>query len=103
MASKRSGRSKRASHRSVGKRVKNSRGAWIIGLAALGAAGVAGVILLEKKSSAAQLPPSPAPVPTPAPVPSGGGGGGVSYQAPSDNTGDSTQNTGDQTNQSAGS
>jgi len=90
MASK---RSKRSSHRSVGKRVKNSRGAWIIGLAALGAAGVAGVILMEKKSSAAQLPPSTPPATPPATPPSGGGGGGggVSYTAPSDNTGDQTQ------------
>jgi len=100
MASKRSKRS--SARKSTGKRVKNSRGAWIIGLAALGAAGVAGVILLEKKSSAAQLQPVPTPVPTPAPVLSGGGSGGTTYTAPSDNTGDSTQNTGDQTNQSAG-
>src|SRR5271166_6023435 len=104
MASKRSKRS--SARRSVGKHVKRS-GGWIIGLAAVGAAAVVGVILLEKKSSAAQLhqlqPVPSQPVPS-QPVPSGGGGGGGStYTAPSDNTGDQTQNTGDQTNQSAGS
>lgn len=51
---------------------------WIVGLAAISAATIGGVMLIASKSASAQ-PPAPGPKPPPPkppPPPHGGGGGG---------------------------